>query len=275
MKNIFEFKNKLTELTLIKRPSEHIKSPYVADAENSRGEKCLVHVPSLGLAGQCSNGSTILATLSKISSKTDYIAQAVCYEDIDKKKIIIGANPHTAELICKYFIQNAIWNPFEGWNLISKPKNLDYKADLYFEKNKQFSIVEIKNVVCASYDPKKDIYGQKTRFHDYKTPFLRAGVYPYGELNQSYRGQKVVSERSIRQIDFMKKHKDKYKFYILFLVNRGDCEIFKPCWKIDPTYAKALISAQRCGITIHAIKINWTLSGCYFDKELKIDLEEW
>ena len=51
MKNIFEFENKLTELTLIKRTSEHIKSPYVADAKNSKGESCLVHVPSLGLAG--------------------------------------------------------------------------------------------------------------------------------------------------------------------------------------------------------------------------------
>ena len=152
---------------------------------------------------------------------------------------------------------------------------MDCKADLYFEKNKYYNIVEIKNVVCASYDPRKDRYGQKTRFHDYKTPFLRAGLYPYGDLNQFYRGKKVVSERSIRQIDFMIKYKDKYNFFILFLVNGEDCEIFKPCWKIDPIYAKALITAQQCGITLFAIKINWTMSGCYFDKELIVDLEEW
>ena len=29
-----------------------------------------IHVPSLGLAGQCSNGSKILATPSKTNSKT-------------------------------------------------------------------------------------------------------------------------------------------------------------------------------------------------------------
>ena len=148
-------KKSLIPLTLINRPSKSIKSPYVADAKNLKGEKCLVHVPSLGLAGQCSNGSKILATPSKINSKTDYIAQAVCYEDIDKKTVIIGANPYTAELICKSLIQNDIWNPFKGWDLISKPKNLDYKADLYLEKNKNLKIIEIKNVVCASYDPKK------------------------------------------------------------------------------------------------------------------------
>ena len=62
---------------------------------------------------------------------------------------------------------------------------------------------------------------------------------------------------------------------ILFLVNRGDCEIFKPCWKADSTYAKSLLSAQQCGVNLFAIKINWTLTGCYFDKELKIDLEKW
>ena len=45
--------------------------------------------------------------------------------------------------------------------------------------------------------------------------------------------------------------------------------------KADPVYAKALISAQQCGISLFAIKINWTLSGCYFDKEIIIDLEKW
>ena len=275
MKKIFDFKKSLIPLTLINRPSKSVKSPYVADAKNLKGEKCLVHVPSLGLAGQCSNGSKILATPSKPNSKTDYIAQAVCYEDIDKKQVIIGANPYTAELICKSLIQSNVWNPFKGWNLISKPKRLAYKADLYFEKNKNFNVVEIKNVVCASYDPKEVKNGEKPRFYDYKEPFLRAGVYPYGDLNQLYKGKKVVSERSIRQIDLMKKNKDKFNFCILFLVNRGDCEIFKPCWKADPIYAKSLLSAQQCGITLLAIKINWTLTGCYFDKELKIDLEEW
>ncbi len=275
MKKINDFKNNLVPLTLVNRPSKFIKSPYVADAKNLKGEQCLVHVPSLGLAGQCSNGSKILATPSKINSKTDYIAQAVCFEGIDRKKVIIGANPYTAELICKSIIQSDLWNPFKGWNLISKPENLDHKADLYFEKNKNFNVVEIKNVVCASYDPKEVERGEKNRFYDYKKPFLKAGVYPFGDRNQSYKGKKVVSERSIRQIDLMKKNKDKFNFFILFVVNRGDCEIFKPCWKADPTYAKSLLSAQQCGITLLAIKINWTLTGCYFEKELKIDLEEW
>jgi len=275
MKKVFDFKKSLIPLTLIDRPSKSIKSPYVADAKNLKGEKCLVHVPSLGLAGQCSNGSKILATPSKTNSKTDYIAQAVCYEDFDRKQVIIGANPYTAELICKSLIQSDIWNPFKGWSLISKPKNLAHKADLYFQKNKNFYVVEIKNVVCASYDPKEFKNEEKTRFFDYKKPFLKAGVYPYGGLNQYYKGEKVVSERSIRQIDLMKKNKDKFNFCILFLVNRGDCEIFKPCWKADPIYAKSLLSAQQCGINLLAIKIKWTLTGCFFVKELKIDLEEW
>tara|TARA_Y100001980_G_C14542618_1_gene321031 strand:+ start:776 stop:1603 length:828 start_codon:yes stop_codon:yes gene_type:complete len=275
MKKIFDFEKKLVPLILTQRPSKSIRSPYVADGTNLKGEKCLVHVPSLDLAGQCLNGSKILATPSKVNSKTDYIAQAVCYKDFDKKEVIIGANPYTAELICKHLIRNNIWNPFKGWDLISRPKNLDYKADLYFGKNKNYNIIEIKNVVCASYDPKIDKYDQKTKFHDYKTPFLRAGVYPFGKVNQLYKGKRVVSERSIRQIDFMKKHKDKYNFFIIFLVNRGDCEVFKPCWKADPLYAKALLTAQQCGIILLAIRIKWTLSGCYFDKELVIDLEKW
>ena len=45
--------------------------------------------------------------------------------------------------------------------------------------------------------------------------------------------------------------------------------------ELSPIYAKSLLSAQQSGITLLAIKIKWTLKGCYFDKELKVDLEEW
>ena len=56
----------------------------------------------MGLADQCLPGSKIFVTPSKNkSSKTDYIAQSVSVNEKDYGKTLIGANPHTAELIAK------------------------------------------------------------------------------------------------------------------------------------------------------------------------------
>ena len=80
---------------------------------------------------------------------------------------------------------------------------------------------------------------------------------------------------ALRQIDFMIKNKNKFQFAIIFIINRGDCGIFKPCWKADPFYAKTLMSSNQSGIAIYAIKIRWKPNGCYFDRELEIDFEKW
>ena len=84
-------------------------------------------------------------------------------------------------------------------------------------------------------------------------PFRRSGIYPNGERSQKYRGESVVSERSVRQIDNMIKNKEKYQFAIIFLVNRGDCTVFKPNWQRDPIYSKKLVKAVKNGIDVYAL----------------------
>ena len=100
-KELIQFQN-IIQLEILHRPSKKIKSPYVADAVNKNGDEFLVHTPGLGLADQCLPGSKIFATPSKSkSSKTDYIAQSVSVNERNYGKTLIGANPHTAELIGK------------------------------------------------------------------------------------------------------------------------------------------------------------------------------
>ena len=73
--------DKAVSLTLNNRPSKIIKSPYVADAVTKSGKKVLVHTPFLNLGEQCKSKSKIYATLSNESSKTDFIAQLVEFDD--------------------------------------------------------------------------------------------------------------------------------------------------------------------------------------------------
>ena len=111
-KELIQFQD-IIQLEILCRPSKRIKSPYVADAINKDGDEFLVHTPGLGLADQCMPGSKIFATPSKNkSSKTDYIAQSVSVNERYYGKTLIGANPHTAELILDIKSNEIIKKPF-------------------------------------------------------------------------------------------------------------------------------------------------------------------
>ena len=275
-KELIQFQN-IIQLEILHRPSKKIKSPYVADAINKSGDEFLVHTPGLGLADQCLPGSKIFATPSKNkSSKTDFIAQSVSVNEKDYGKTLIGANPHTAELIGKEILKSSLWNPYPNFKVCNKkPAHIKYLGDIYLKAQNRYIIIEMKNVICASYDPNIKRVDRRYVFYDNKIPFRRSGIYPNGERSQKYKGKSVVSERSVRQIDSMIKDKEKYQFAIVFLVNRGDCIAFKPNWQRDPIYSKKLVKAVDNGINVYALGVNWTNTTCNFNGELDVDLKRW
>ena len=275
-KELIQFQN-IKQLEILHRPSKKIKSPYVADAINKDGDEFLVHTPGLGLADQCLPGSKIFATPSKnTSSKTDYIVQSVSVNEEDYGKTLIGANPHTAELIGKEILKSSLWNPYPNFKVCNKkPAHIKYLGDIYLKAQNRYIIIEMKNVICASYDPNIKRVDRRYVFYDNKIPFRRSGIYPNGERSQKYKGKSVVSERSVRQIDSMIKDKEKYQFAIVFLVNRGDCTAFKPNWQRDPIYSKKLVKAVNNGIDVHALGVHWTNTTCNFNGVLDVDLKRW
>ena len=73
-----------TTLTLVKRPSAKIKSPYVSDG--TRGNQTYtIHTPALNMAGQCVEGTRLICDKSNETSKTRLHNK--CYKDL-KKRII-------------------------------------------------------------------------------------------------------------------------------------------------------------------------------------------
>ena len=276
MENIIQFKD-IVELEVKSRPSKRIKSPYVADAIDKNGDDFLVHTPGLGLADQFLPSSRIFATPSKSkSSKTDYITQSVFIDEDGYNQTIIGANPHTAELIGKEIIKSNLWNPYPKYEVCNKkPAHIDYLGDIYLKAQDKYVIIEMKNVICASYNPSLKKIDRRYVFYDHKSPFKRSGIYPNGERRQKYRGKPVVSQRSVRQIDTMIKERGKYHFAIVFLVNRGDCTVFKPNWQRDTIYSKKLVKAVKSGIDVYALGVSWTDNSCNFNGELVVDLKPW
>ena len=62
---------------------------------------------------------------------------------------------------------------------------------------------------------------------------------------------------------------------MLFIVNRDDCDVFKPNWQRDPIYSEYLNKAFDIGIDIIAVKLSWINNKCYFNNKIKIDLKKW
>ena len=101
---LIDFETSYKKLILKNRPSKIIKSPYVGDAVDEYGKTYLVHMPGLGLGGQCVSGSKFYATPSSSNSKTDFTFQSVILNEPKYEDIIIGGNPFHAEKVSKYII---------------------------------------------------------------------------------------------------------------------------------------------------------------------------
>ena len=275
-KNIINLEG-IVPLEIVRRPSKIIKSPYVSDAVDEEGAHHLVHTPGLGLADQCLPGSKVFATPSKSkNSKTDFIIQSVLVKEQGYSRTIIGANPHTAEIIGKSILKQKLWNPYPRFKICdSKPPHIDYVGDIYLNHKEEYIIIELKNVICASYDPNLEEIDRRYIYFDHTVPFKRSGIYPNGEKKQEYKGQSVVSQRSLRQIDHMIRDKKNYRYVIVFLVNRGDCHLFKPKWQKDIVYSKKLAEAFKNGIEMHALSVTCNESSVDFERELDIDLQHW
>ena len=265
-----------TELVFQKRPSSKIKSPYVSDAVDKNGNNFLVHTPGLGLGGQYGKGDTITVTQSNPKSKTDYAMQCVDVTEDGYSKVTVGANPAFAEKIASEVLKRKLIKNYSAYALISKPNEYKYNGDLYLKSNDSIIGVEVKNVVCATYDPNKKIDRKDSVFYDKSLPFKRSGIYPNGVLSQKWNSKPVVSSRSLLQLDKMVRLKEEgYKFLVMFIVNRGDCDTFKPNWQRDKEYSKMLNKAHSAGVDIQAVGIEWKMGICKYRSILTVDLKKW
>ena len=266
-----------TVLELLNRPSKKIKSPYVSDGILGN-QTYTIHTPALNMGGQCIEGTKLICVKSNETSKTDYIACAIKLEEENYENVNIGANPFIAEKIAKTAIQKNCIKYFKNYKITKKPDSIKYRGDIYGELKGKTHIIEIKNVICATYDPKINLISPSEKFYDNSVPFLRSGIYPFGKKTQNWNNEKVVSSRSIRQIDEMIKIIQDYNdivFTILFVVNRSDCNAFKPNWASDPVYCNYLLKAKEAGVNLQAVKIHWDDMSCYYHSQLKIELDKW
>ena len=65
--------------------------------------------------------------------------------------------------------------------------------------------------------------------------------------------------------------KKNYKIFIIFLIQRDDCEIFTIAKDIDPDYAKALKLAVKNKLNILCYDCKFSSKGIKLNKQIKIE----
>jgi len=271
---LYQLQN-ITEGTVIKRPSQFIKTPYVADV-SINGEFFLGHTPALGCGGLADKEATIymIPSLSK-TSKCDYTFYLSKQSDKDHptEHEFVGINPKIAETLAERALQ---------LNSLSKLQNVrSYKRetsivveqyDLHsrfdfsgIDENGRPFLLEIKNVPLADYEDlhEKDRKGKCYKDRDFRS---KVAYFPDG-----YRKKRTdtVSPRALKHIQELTKitQISKTRCLLGFVIQRSDVTSFQPSI-IDPIYRTALYAAMEAGVEVFAMVVKWTNDGkCTFVRD--------
>ena len=165
-------------------------------------------------------------------------------EIIEDNKSKVGVNTHSANKIVHQALQE---------NLIEKFNNiLEIKPETKFGTNTRFdfliinkknkAFIEVKNVTLSR---QKEI----AEFPDSVT----------------IRGLKHLNE-------LIKASKKNYKIFILYLIQRDDCKIFKIAKDIDLNYANALDKAVKKNLNILCYDCKFSSKGIKLNNKINIKL---
>ena len=177
-------------------------------------------------------------------SKSDNPNRKLKYtlEIIEDKNTKVGVNTHSTNKIVHHALKNNLINEFK--NIIEiKPeikfgKNTRFDFLINSKKNKTF--VEVKNVTLSR---KKKL----AEFPDAVTS----------------RGLKHINE-------LIEASKKKYKVFILYLIQRDDCDSFTLAKDIDAEYAKAVSKAVKNKLNILCYDCKFSTKGIKLNKKIKI-----
>jgi len=270
--------NNLIEGEVIKRPSKHIKTPYVADIKIcSTSNMILGHTASLGCCGLADVGASILmAPVPKIQKKTvklhcEYrVYLSVIREK--EKEIIVGIYPKLAEELTESALKNNLLSKLMNVKTYKKetkicvPGLVDSRFDFTgIDQNGLPFIMEVKNVPLADYEDVTAKDRKKMCFDD-RDINSKVAYFPDGYRKKS---TDPVSPRALKHINELAliKRMSKTRCIMCYVIQRIDVDRFQPS-VIDPEYREAFKEAVKSGVEIITMVVEWNRDGeAYFVKD--------
>ena len=268
------------------------------------GNEVIAHAPMLDLGGLIKPGTVVRMKESKPGGKTSHSIQLVGVNEAECGNVPgtmtwIGANPNLGNSVAKQLIEQghitaALLGGDDSKNNTNTITKIQSEVKMKSHEGEdtvrsdfvinEKVVVEVKSCVCADYQKdtapefsKKDRYVIVVSKEDNPKKYQRTGIFPIGKPAQKFEDQKVVSERCIKHLRHLSKiasGKDKNDYKesaLLMMVNRGDCQQFRPCKESCPIFAEEFVAAIAAGVRVLAAKIIWNENGdCYFGGLLPI-----
>lgn len=269
--------NDLIEGEVIKRPSKHIKTPYVADIKIcSTSDMILGHTASLGCCGLADVGANILMSpvpKTKNNSKSDKLhCEYRVYLSVIREKeqeIIVGIYPKLAEDLTESALKNNLLSKLTNIKSYKKetkifvPDLVDSRFDFSgIDENGIPFIMEVKNVPLADYEDITAKDRKKLSF-DNRSINSKVAYFPDGYRKKS---TDPVSPRALKHINELAliKRMSKTRCIMCYVIQRTDVDRFQPSI-IDPEYREAFKEAIKSGVEIITMVVKWTREGeAYF-----------
>jgi DNA-binding sugar fermentation-stimulating protein len=272
--------NNLIEGEVIKRPSKHIKTPYVADIQICSDSNIILgHTASLGCCGLADVGAHILmAPVPKTKNNTNsdklHCEYRVYLSVIREKQseIIVGIFPKLAEDLTESALKNNLLSSLQNVQKYKKetkiyvPGLVDSRFDFSgIDENGIPFIMEVKNVPLADYEDITAKERKKMSFDD-RDINSKVAYFPDG-----YRKKTTdpVSPRALKHINELAliKRMSKTRCIMCYVIQRTDINRFQPSI-IDPEYREAFVQAVKSGVEIITMVVQWTREGeAYFVKD--------
>jgi len=229
------FENKLISGLFIKRYKRFFVDIKI------KNQIITAHCPNTGsMYGLLKEGNRVWVSKSKNPNrKLKYTL-----EIIQDKKSMVGVNTHSTNKIVKHGLQNNLIQEFKDIMAI-EPEirfglNTRFDFLITFKKSKAF--VEVKNVTLS----------RKRKVAEFPDAITSRGLKHINEL--------------------MKASKKGYKIFILYLIQRNDCNLFTIAKDIDADYAKALSKAVKNNLKILCYDCKFSSKGIKMNNKINFKL---
>ena len=229
------FENKLISGVFIKR----YKRFFVDIKINN--QIITAHCPNTGsMYGLLKKGNKVW--LSKSSNPNRKLKYTL--EIIEDNNVKVGVNTHFTNKIVLHALKN---------NLIKEFKNsLEIRPETKFGTDTRFDFLVISK--------------------DYRT-FIEVKNVTLSREKKKAEFPDAITSRGLKHIkELMNAYKRGYKIFILYLVQREDCNSFSIAKDIDADYAKALMKAVKNNLNLLCYDCKFSSKGIKLNKKIKIKI---
>ncbi len=202
------------------------------------------------ITAHCPNTGSMFGLLKKGNkawvSKSNNPKRKLAYtlEIIEIKRTKVGVNTHSTNKIVHHALKN---------NLIKEFKNiLEIKPEVQFGKNTRFDFMVINKKNKVFIEVKNVTLSRKKGVSEFPDAVTSRGLKHINQLIEASR--------------------KKFKIYILYLVQRNDCNMFTIAKDIDPNYSLALANAVKNNLNILCYDCKFSTKGIKVNKRIKIKI---